>query len=53
MKTKRLDYYLDWTDFTLGFTIAKPNICTGYKLYIGIDLGFLSIWVYFWLLKDC
>ena len=43
---KRFQYYWDWTDFALGFSIAKPNKCRGYKLYISLELGFLSLWVY-------
>jgi len=48
--TKRnpiFNYYWDWTDFSIGFSIAKPNKCTGWKLYIGLDIAFLSVWIYF------
>ncbi|MCR9066772.1 MAG: hypothetical protein NXI00_22570 [Cytophagales bacterium] len=41
------NYYWDWTDFSIGFSIAKPNKCTGWNWYISIDLTFLSVWWYF------
>jgi hypothetical protein len=50
MKSKRqnqFNYYWDWNDFSVGFSIAKPNSITGYKYYIGLDLGFFSMWYYF------
>ena len=41
------NYYWDWTDFSVGFSIAKPNKCTGWNWYISLDLTFLSVWWYF------
>ena len=43
----RFNYYWDWTDFSIGVSIAKPNRCAGWKWYLGLDIGFLSMWVYF------
>ena len=44
------NYYWDWTDFSVGFSIAKPNKCTGWNWYISLDLTFLSVWWYFQLI---
>jgi len=45
MKNKKIQfyYYIDFTRFSIGFNIGKPHKITGYKLYIGIDIGFISI----------
>ena len=43
----RFNYYWDWTDFSIGVSIAKPNRCAGWKWHLGLDIGFLSMWVYF------
>lgn len=46
MEKPRFNYYFDWTDFSIGLSIAKPHKCTGYKLYMSLDITFLSVWVY-------
>jgi hypothetical protein len=46
----RFNSYWDWTYFSLGIGIAKPSVKMGWNLYIGIDIGFLSLWVCF--IKD-
>lgn len=41
------NYYWDRSDFSIGFSIARPHRLTGYNWYISIDITWLSIWVYF------
>jgi len=48
---KRFNAVWDWSDFSIGFSIARSHECTGWKLYISLELGFLSVWIYFYLSK--
>lgn len=41
------NYFWDWTNFSLGFSIFKPINLSKWGLCISLDLGFLSLWVYF------
>ena len=47
LKQDRFNIYLDWTNFSLGVSIMKPDECAGWKLCLGVDIGFISMWVYF------
>ena len=46
MRDKKINFYWSWTDFSVGFSIAKPHRASGYNLYISLDLGFFSVWIY-------
>ena len=43
----RLNYYWDWSDFSIGFSIAKPHECTGWNGCVELDIAFFSVWLYF------
>lgn len=46
-RTTMFNYYWDRSDFSIGFSIARPHRLTGYNWYISINIMWLSIWVYF------
>ena len=47
MRKPQFNYYLDWTDFGLGFSITKLKPITGWKWCVTLDITFLSVWVKF------
>jgi len=46
-RDKRFNAVWEWDDFSIGFAIAKAHECTGWKLYISLELGFFGVWIYF------
>lgn len=42
-----VNYYLDWNDFSIGFSISKPHKMSGWDYYISIDIMWFSVWMYF------
>jgi len=46
-QSRRFNPVWDWEEFGVGFGIMKPHRCTGWKLCIGLNLTFFSLWVYF------
>ena len=46
-KDSRFNVMWDWEGFAIGLQIRKPHKCTGWEWYIGIDITFLSCWLYF------
>lgn len=45
--TKRFNYYFDITSFRVGIEITKTQPVSGWRWYIAVDIGFVSLWVYF------
>jgi hypothetical protein len=42
-----LNYFWDWSDFSIGFSIAKPHRLTGWNYYVSVDIAWFSCWLYF------
>jgi len=44
---KRFNYYTDFRQFTIGITISETYDILEWDYFIGLDIGFISVWVYF------
>ena len=45
-RTNRFFIYSSWDNFSIGVNWVKQNI-TGWKHFVGIDIGFIGLGVYF------
>lgn len=44
---QRFHYYFSWKQFELGFGFCKTTKLSGWTYMFNIELGPLSVWIYF------
>ena len=43
----RFNYFFEWQSFAVGFEVCKLLYNNQWKYMLSVDLGFLSLWMYF------